>query len=159
MSNLLNSLAALDNRVVANVSFSTYRDSLISNNHSMEMIHSLHCNHGFANVRIPPVESRDSPAWLEAPDGQRRQELRRLDTGTWPGNSGSGETVRSYCYVIIAVSPHSASRDKLTRVIHLDLSCHSYGWRRDRKHRSWQTGPRSENVNKLIVGIVTSSMT
>ena len=113
----------------------------------------------FRNVRIPPVESRDSPAWLEAPDGQRRQELRRLDTGTWPGNSGSGETVRSYCYVIIAVSPHSASRDKLTRVIHLDLSCHSYGWRRDRKHRSWQTGPRSENVNKLIVGIVTSSMT
>ena len=61
-------------------------------------------------------------SWGPSPDGQQRQqrqELWGLDTGcrTWPGNTG-----RSYCYVIIVTSQHSASPglgEKLTQVTHL----------------------------------------
>ena len=61
----------------------------------------------FRNVRNPHSleTSETAPAWLEAPDGQRRQELRR-DWTQAPGQV-TWSVVRSYCYVIITESVHS----------------------------------------------------
>ena len=120
----------------------------------------------FRNVRNPHSleTSETAPAWLEAPDGQRRQELRR-DWTQAPGQV-TWSVVRSYCYVIITVSPqHSASREReiLTRVIHLGPEMPQLWLEASQKTpvklvSSCQTGP-SEIVNMLIARIVTQSMT